>query len=503
MHNKLAAAAIIITTLIITPFSSSASWSNETRLTTDSNSDWRPSVAYIKDGKTWVAWHSYRTGLADLFYKTTSNDGASWSPDTRLTFDPSNDVHPAIMQTRIGAIWVVWASNRTGNFDLFYKTSSDNGVSWSAETQLTTDLGKDILSSTAQTNDGHIWVVWMSTRSGNDDLFYKTSVDNGLTWTGDQQLTQDSDDDRAPCVTQVQNGITWVVWSSNRQGNFEIYYKTSSDNGASWSGEARLTRDPDFDLFPSIAQARDGTIWVAWDSDRISYRGDPQDDLLYSIYDGVTWSSDTQLTTNETDDFMASTAQGKTELWVVWVSDRTGNYEIFYKTVHITAHDVAVTSLLTSPTRAYIGQQVSVSVNVENHGDYMENITVSLYSKLTSDSLIGAQTATLANGTSTTLTFTWTPNMTGLYEIRAEAMIVSGEIDTDDNIYTRNQLLVTISGDINNDRAVNVHDLFTASRAYGSDENSPNWNSDADINNDGTVDTLDIEITSAHWGQSW
>jgi hypothetical protein len=68
--------------------------------------------------------------------------------------------------------------------------------------------------------------------------------------------------------------------------------------------------------------------------------------------------------------------------------------------------------------------------------NYRENFSVSVYYTRIYDPLIGTQNVTLTAGANTTLTFEWTPNMTGRHEIKAEASKVPGEVDAADNTRT-------------------------------------------------------------------
>jgi len=95
---------------------------------------------------------------------------------------------------------------------------------------------------------------------------------------------------------------------------------------------------------------------------------------------------------------------------------------------YTSGHDVAVINLVASES--------SINVTVENQGTYTETFNISTYYTLLTDPLIGNQTITLEPGANTTLTFPWTPPTYGRYEIRAEASIVPGEVDTADNIKT-------------------------------------------------------------------
>jgi len=237
------------------------------------------------------------------------------------------------MQASNGLIWVAWASTRTGDYELFYKTF--DGTTWFSDTQLTNNTASDTAPSIAQAMDGTIWVVWVSSRTGNLELFYKTY--NGSAWSTETQLTYDSSDDEFPSIVQLSNGTIWIVWSSYRTGNHELFYKTF--NGTTWSSDTQLTDDLDYyHLDPSIAQARDGTIWVVWQAAELQY----QDDIWFKVYNGSTWSSDTRLTTNLPDDVHSSIAQiNDRSIWVVWAEQgEAENFDIHYMTTVVVPGDV-------------------------------------------------------------------------------------------------------------------------------------------------------------------
>ena len=68
------------------------------------------------------------------------------------------------------------------------------------------------------------------TRKKNLDIFYKTSSDGGTLWSGDIQLTTDMDwNEESPSAAQISDKKIWIMWKSNKYGNFDIYCKTSSE----------------------------------------------------------------------------------------------------------------------------------------------------------------------------------------------------------------------------------------------------------------------------------
>jgi len=115
-------------------------------------------------------------------------------------------------------------------------------------------------------------------------------------------------------------------------------------------------------------------------------------------------------------------------------------------------HDVAIISVTPSPTEVTAGDSVSITVVVGNEGTQAETFNVTAYYDTTA---IDTQTVTnLAPMAETTLTFTWdtTDVVPDEYTISANASVVEGETETDDNTLVDGT--VTISTAVVHDVAV-------------------------------------------------
>ena len=315
-------------------------WSDyDTRLTTHTGFDGLPSISQTIDGRIWVAWTKSVSGDFSLVYKTSSDEGASWSPETILTTDAGVDTSPSIFQDMNGSIWIVWSSDRAGSYDLYYKLSSDDGLTWSEANRLTVDPSDDLSPAVTQTVNGSIWVVWSSDRTGSYNLFYKLSSDGGLTWSIANRLTSNSTYDKLPSIAQTSDGNVWISWSSkNEQEEYEIFYKTH--NGSSWSNETQLTAAPnEVDTDPAILETLSETILIFWAS-RGTGPSAATDDLYYkySSDNGAAWSDRILFTKDsiQYDDTWPTLMQARdTKLWVAWTSNRAdqpdGNWDIYLK----------------------------------------------------------------------------------------------------------------------------------------------------------------------------
>ena len=105
-------------------------------------------------------------------------------------------------------------------------------------------------------------------------------------------------------------------------------------------------------------------------------------------------------------------------------------------------HDIAVTGIHGIPRGVYQGDEIDVSVTVENEGNFVETFDVTLYadhdkSTMGDEYVIGTQTVTDIPGKTTqTMHFIWdTDNVIpGHYWLSAEATAVPEEVDTSDNL---------------------------------------------------------------------
>jgi len=445
-------------------------WSiNITRITTEPVFDGLPSITQTSDGKIWIVWVKAVYGDNTLFYKTSSNLGTTWSEEKNLTyiFDEMlgrHDTHPSIIQAKNGTVWLVWASNKppaptpdfsigaspknltiqqgdsnsstititslcgfsepvdlsvknapidittnlnpsqvtpqpndTANstltvsveptaiprnytltvigksgalshnlqigleitqsgtaslgdaslssfpasstesateyemdYEIFYKTSNDNGATWSSRHQLTSNALEDLCPSIVQLKNGTIMVAHQSGEAYNPNIFYNATLD-GTSWTYGT-IVSSGWNDKDPTLMQAKDGRIWVAWTSIRNGDYEIFFKTY--NGSSWSTDTRLTYSENEDITPSILQTIDGIIWIFWSSRGTATSATTDIYYKFRSENNATWSGSIQFTTEQYEDTWPALAQtSDTAIWVVWASDRAdqpdGNWDIY------------------------------------------------------------------------------------------------------------------------------------------------------------------------------
>jgi parallel beta-helix repeat protein len=167
------------------------------------------------------------------------------------------------------------------------------------------------------------------------------------------------------------------------------------------------------------------------------------------------------------------------------------------------SHDVGITNLGSSRTIVGQGYTLHVNVTIFNYGNNTEIFNVTVYANTTI--IHTFENVTLTSRNSTTITFTWdtSSSVKGNYTLTAVADTVLGETDTADNTFIGGWVLVTIPGDVDGNRAVNIFDIVRMAGGYGTLPQNPKYDPNCDIDGDGDIDIFDIVIAAGNYGKSW
>jgi hypothetical protein len=172
--------------------------------------------------------------------------------------------------------------------------------------------------------------------------------------------------------------------------------------------------------------------------------------------------------------------------------------------VHVFIRNIAIKEIYLPCNETYVGRIIPINVTVLNDGDMPENFNVSLYY----DTMpIEVKNVTnLLPKENITLTFDWNTSSVAPraepYTIKAEASTVPYEANVDDNKLTGGTIKLKIVGDVNGDGAVNIDDLIAWDNAYGSHVGEPNWNEQANLNEDNVIDQADAIIILEHYKET-
>ncbi|MEZ6013838.1 MAG: sialidase family protein [Planctomycetota bacterium] len=211
------------------------------------------------------------------------------------------------------AAWADQFGTTSSTQDIYFASSSDNGLTWS--TPVRVDLG-DAPNQTDSdqvhmvvTASGVIVVAWEEKRDGvangasaTEDLFYNRSTDGGLTWmatslplnsgTAGAHVTSDID----LAFLAVDGESIHATWEEDSVaglgGAEEVWYTRSADAGETWTTPVIMNETPGVrDMDEPRVTAQGGLVLVYWVDDFGSASTSDDLYLARSTDGGVTFST--------------------------------------------------------------------------------------------------------------------------------------------------------------------------------------------------------------------
>ncbi len=294
-----------------------------------------PAVAVSGD-HVHVVWSQTVAGNnSEIYYNHSTDGGATWIGAVRLTNSLLDSQHPVI--AAVGQhVYVIWEDRRNyppnGNYtELYFKKSSDGGVNWSEDAKLTTPVEENPGFPSIATNNGTLHLAYSKTPfSIGQEIFYCRFSEQAGTWSEPVRLSFNNQAGvgRYPTIGATGNNV-YVFWSDSRDevDYYELYFARSQDAGETWGSESRLTFAGDDSYGPNVAVSGDA-LHLIWNEHR-----DGNWEIYYknSTDAGLSWSTDTRLTNDASDSWYPSVALNGQSVNVVWCDNRTGEWNVFYK----------------------------------------------------------------------------------------------------------------------------------------------------------------------------
>lgn len=138
-----------------------------------------------------------------------------------------------------------------------------NGKRWSQPIPVT-DEGLDVWRPTVAVNgDGIVWVVWSQNLDGNWDLLVRQFNPKANAWSTIDRLTMEEGADIHAVAVRSASGRVWVAWQGWRDGNFDILAMPLDVKGAKPLRVGSRTAN---EWSPAIAADRKGNLFVTFDT---------------------------------------------------------------------------------------------------------------------------------------------------------------------------------------------------------------------------------------------
>jgi len=301
-----------------------ATWEDDTRLSGSPAYSAFPTLA-VSGTYVHLAFRDQRTGRYLSYYKRSTDGGRNWGQDVFVSDSTMFNWWPAV--AAVDSMVYLVLNMDTVNSDVYFRRSTDNGETWDSIQRISNAPLRSEDPCIAA-SDSFVHIVWNEFRhggNGHSEVYFRRSTDRGATWGPETRLTFDTAMSYSPTVYPRGSNVD-VAWEDNRDGNFEIYHKRSTDCGESWSPDERLTHDSAVSVYPSIVT--DGaSIHVVW----FTLGSDTGIFYLHSTDGGASWDS---VFTLVNDSFSVATPFvdfSGSILHVIWKDTRDGHGAIYYK----------------------------------------------------------------------------------------------------------------------------------------------------------------------------
>ena len=212
---------------------------------------------------------------ADIFYRRSTDGGMSWSAPVNLSNSFSGSVKPQVRADSGGSVHVTWEEGE--DWYLFegypvssmYIQSSDGGDTWGEPIVFSSPLGAPQQITFEVRQEGDLIVVWRI--PDYSQFFYQLSTDNGTTWSEPEPI---------PGVI----ASTWMPFSlyaydaaTDGAGNVHLLvlghlYSLEEDlgvvhlvwNGQRWSTPTLLYSSSNPPEWPRIAVGAGNQVYATW-----------------------------------------------------------------------------------------------------------------------------------------------------------------------------------------------------------------------------------------------
>lgn len=307
-------------------------WQADVRISNSSQYSYTHSRSVASQGNyVHIAYEDERDGNFEIYYRRSADAGVTWGQETRLTNSSGISGFPCI-EVISSTVYLFWHDGRHGSseFEIYYKFSTDNGDTWSTDTRLTNATWHSA-DPIACLSGQDVHLTWFDQRGGtNPEVYYKHKLGGGA-WSNDNRLTFNNQFQMGdPHIAVSSDSIVHIVWRDQRySGNMEIFYLRSSNKGISWSTETRLTNASGESSYPTIATTGP-TVHVTWEDTRDGNR-----EIYYkrSTDGGQNWGTDTRVTYSPSlASWHPSIFSSGNIIHIVWVeSPATGIGTLYYK----------------------------------------------------------------------------------------------------------------------------------------------------------------------------
>jgi hypothetical protein len=174
-------------------------------------------------------------------------------------------------------IYLTWWDNKTGNNEVFFASSTDNGKTFDTPINLSNAKGASADSQIA-TSQNNVYVTWWDNKTGVWEVFSRASTDGGRTFADEIMLKSVGTsplkklDGPTPqtifldTLVAASGSNEYVLWWDNKTGNSEVIFARSTDMGKTFADPINISNSPDARSVGAriTADPQGNNVYISW-----------------------------------------------------------------------------------------------------------------------------------------------------------------------------------------------------------------------------------------------
>jgi hypothetical protein len=184
----------------------------------------------------------------------------------------------ASMAVNSNNIYLTWWDNKTGNNEVYFGKSNDGGKTFGKPINLSDDKAGSADSQIAASGN-NVYVTWWDNKTGNWQVFSRSSNDNGTAFGNAVMIKGVGGGSpvkslRAPpsntttvdtIVASAIGNKEYVVWWDNTTGNWEVFLAKSTDGGKTFASPVNISNTPDArSVGARMVTQGDNNVYITW-----------------------------------------------------------------------------------------------------------------------------------------------------------------------------------------------------------------------------------------------
>ncbi len=216
---------------------------------------------------------------------------------TNLTNNPLDSVYGQVAAWS-NNVYVLWQDSMPpgyGNYDIFIKNSVDNGTTFGSPINLSNNSGFSEHPQIAP-YDNNVYAIWADDTSGNREVLFIRSEDNGSSFGTIKNLSNNTSDSFNQEIAVFGDNV-YVIWLDRAGGDkAKILLKASDDAGATFGRTVNISSNANDEIFPKIAAYKD-SVYIAWNmaDGELDKRDNEGLFFVSSLDGGITFDNMTKL----------------------------------------------------------------------------------------------------------------------------------------------------------------------------------------------------------------